>query len=137
MNTTTQLSEIIRGILTRPTGGIVGLVDDLLVVCSERCLQLDWQADRFRFRSFGGDWEELTDLALPKSVFRAIIARIAALCNERTLNSISPYGGQGELSFGANTGTTFRVALVNTTAVQKLELVAAVGMSAEASAPAT
>jgi len=124
MNTTTQLSGFIRGIITQPTGGIVGLVDDLLVVCSEHGLQLDWQANRCRFRSSGANWEELTDLALPKSVFRAIIARVAALCNERTPNSVSPYGGNGKLVVGANAKNTLDVAFDNTSGSQKLELFA-------------
>jgi hypothetical protein len=132
MNTTAQLSGIIRGVLTKPTGGIVGLVDDLLVVCLEHGLQLDWQADRCRFRSFGADWEEVIDVALPKSVFRAILARMAALCNERTPNSVSPYGGQGELSVGENPEAVFRVTFVNTPAAQKLELIAPAGMPVKA-----
>ncbi len=35
-----------------------------------------------------------------KSVFRAILARVATLCNEQSANSVSPYGGQGELVVG-------------------------------------
>jgi hypothetical protein len=132
MNTTAQLSSIIRGVLTQPTGGIVGLVDDLLLVCLERGLQLEWQADRCRFRSFGGNWEVLADVALPKSVFRAIIARVATLCNERTPNSVSPYGGQGALSVGENLGATFHVIFVNTPAIQKLELIIPAGTPVEA-----
>jgi len=131
MNTTAQLSGILRSVLTQPTGGIVGLVDDLLVVCLEHGLQLEWQADRCRFRPFGGDWEELTDVTLRKSVFRAILARLATLCNERTPNSVSPYEGKGELSAGENPGGVFRVTFVNTPAAQKLELIAPAGRSAE------
>src|SRR5262245_37249153 len=100
MNTTAQLSGILRGVLTRPSGGMVGLVDDLLVVCLEHGLELEWQADRCRFRPLGGTWEELTRVTPRKSVFRALLARVAVLCNERTPNSVSPYGGQGELSVG-------------------------------------
>ena len=108
MSATTQLSGIIRGILTQPTGGVAGLVDDLLAVCLEHGLQLEWDADRCRFRSLGGRWEELPDLRLRKSAFRAVLARLAALCNESSPNSVSPYGGQGELSAGANPAALFR-----------------------------
>jgi [acyl-carrier-protein] S-malonyltransferase len=132
MNTTAQLPGILRGVLTQPTGGIVGLVDDLLVICSEHGLQLDWQADCCRFRSFWGDWDVLPDVALPKSVFRAILARLAVLCNERNPNSVSPYGGEGELSVGENPRATFRFTFVNTAAAQKLELLALAGMPIEA-----
>lgn len=122
MNATSQSVLAIRSALEQPTRGVVGLVDDLLRVCRERGLQLDWQADRCRMRSEGGDWEELTDLPLRKSVFRAILARIAALCNERKPDSVSPYGGQGEISTGPDSPAVFRVAFVNTASEQKLQL---------------
>lgn len=110
----------IRQVLAHPAGGIVGLVDDLLALCLERGLELDWQADHCRVRSCGGDWQSL-DVSLRKSVIRAILARVAVLCNERTPDSASPYAGQGELSVGAN-AAVLRVAFVNTPETQKLEL---------------
>jgi hypothetical protein len=122
MSATSQFSGVLRRVFDHPTGGITGLVDDLLVVCLENGLQLDWDADRCRVRSFGGEWEELIDVPLRKSVFRAILARVATLCNERTPHSVSPYGGKGELSVGANQAAVFKVAFVNTPATQKLEL---------------
>ncbi len=105
-----------------PTGGIIGLVDDLLAVCREHALELDWQTRRCRVRSSGGNWEELLDLPLRKSVFRAILARMAALCNERRPDSISPYGGHGELRVGPDPATAFRIAIINTSGEQRLEL---------------
>jgi hypothetical protein len=122
MSTTSQVYDELRRILGHPTGGVVGLVDDLLAVCQKHGLHLDWQADRCRVRSIGGDWEELNDIRLRKSVFRAILARVAALCNEQTPNSVSPYGGQGLLSVGANPPSVFRITFANTAAEQKLEL---------------
>jgi FMN phosphatase YigB (HAD superfamily) len=133
MSATAHHTRDLRSALEHPTRGVVGLVDDLLKVCLEHGLQLDWQADRYRVRSLGGDWEELIDVPLRKSVFRAILARIAALCNEQCQNSISPYGGQGELSAGANSSTVFRVTFVNTTAEQKLVLLTATELAVEAS----
>ena len=102
--------------------GVVGLVDDLLGLCGESGLQLDWQADRCRVRPLGTDGQESTDLTLPKSAFRAILARVAALCNERSPNSVSPYGGVGEICVSTNPPTTFRVAFTNTPSEQSLEL---------------
>jgi hypothetical protein len=122
MSTTSELAQTLRGVLTQPTGGIVGLVDDLLAVCGKYGLQLEWQAGRCRFRPRGGHWEELSDVPLRKSVFRAILARLAALCNERTPIAVSPYGGQCELSPGANSPVLFRVTFTNTPAEQKLQL---------------
>src|SRR5947208_1155513 len=98
MSTTLPLLDMVRQVLLHPPGGITGLVDELLRVCGEHRLQLEWQADRCRVRSCEGDWEALTDVALKKSAFRAILARIANLCNEQIPNSVSPYGGQSELT---------------------------------------
>jgi hypothetical protein len=122
MSTTSPLSGALRQVFMQPTRGIVGLVDDLLAVCLAQGLQLDWQTDHCRARSGEGEWEELEDVPLRKSVFRAVLARVAVLCNERSPKSVSPYGGQGELSIGASPGTVLRVAFVNTPAAQRLEL---------------
>jgi hypothetical protein len=62
------------------------------------------------------------DVPLRKAVLRAVLARLAVLCNERNPNSVSPYGGHGELLAGGNPPMVFRVAFANTTAEQKLEL---------------
>ncbi|HUY35359.1 MAG TPA: hypothetical protein VMV69_21625 [Pirellulales bacterium] len=64
----------------------------------------------------------MIELPLRKSVFRAMLARMAVLCNERTPNSVSPYGGRGELTFGVNPTVVFRVIFANTGAEQKMEL---------------
>jgi hypothetical protein len=124
MSTASQASEVLRRTLLHPSRGVVGLVDDLLTVCREQGLQLDWQGNRCRVRSVGGDGEEVMDVPLRKSVFRAILARVAVLCNERAPNSVSPYGGRGELSAGTNPPAVFRVTFANTPAEQKLELLA-------------
>jgi hypothetical protein len=125
MNRITTIPELLRQVLTHPTGGITGLVDDLLMLCFEHHLQLDWQANRFRVRSSGGDWEELLEVPLRKSVFRAVLARVAVLCNERNPNSVSPYGGQGELSIGEGSPAVYRITFANTPGEQKLELTCA------------
>jgi hypothetical protein len=122
MSTTSGPSGILRAVLTQPAGGIAGLVDGLLAVCRKHALQLEWQAGRCRFRCAGGAWEELTDVPLRKSVFRAILARLAALCNEQSPNAVSPYGGQCELLPGPGSPVLFRVSFTNTPTEQKLEL---------------
>lgn len=122
MNTASQLTGVFRSALEHPTRGVVGLVDDLLRLCQEQRLQLDWQADGCRVRSLARGWEEVIDRPLRKSVFRAILARLAALCNERSPNSVSPYGGQGNLSAGANSATLFRVSFTNTPDQQWFQL---------------
>jgi len=122
MNTTSQLGEALRGALERPERGVVGMVDDLLRLCPEHGLRLDGHADRCRVHLPNGDSEEVIGVPLRKSVFRAILARIATLCNEQRPNSVSPYGGQGRLSAGPNPPAVFRVSFVNTPAERTLNL---------------
>jgi hypothetical protein len=122
MSAASRLSEVFHRSLVPPTRGVAGLVDDLLSVWQEHALQLDWQPDRCRVRVAGGDWDEVPDVGLRRSVFRAVLARVAVLCNERSPNSVSPYGGQGELSLGTSPPAVFRVTFANTPAEQKLEL---------------
>jgi hypothetical protein len=112
----------LRRVLAHPGHGVVGLVDDLLGLCRDQGLQLDWRADCCRVRSLVGGAEEVVDVAFRKSVRRAILARVAALCNERRPNSVSPYGGQGELSIG-DPATVFRVSFTNTPDEQWFQLI--------------
>ena len=125
MNTTSSLAETLRRLLEQPTGGIVGLVEELLMVCKEHALQLDWEAGNCRVRSISGNLEERIEVPFRKSVFRGILARFAALCNESRPDSVSPYGGAGEFSIGTNSSARFRVVIVNTPTTQKLDLTAA------------
>jgi hypothetical protein len=122
MNTTSQASGVLRSILERPSGDVVDLVNDLLSVCQEQALQLDCQVDCFRIRSLAGGSEETIDNPLRKSVFRAILARLAALCNERSLDSVCPYGGRVSLSVGANPPALFELTFSNTSDEQWFKL---------------
>jgi hypothetical protein len=122
MSTAPNLSGMLGHLLGEPTRGVVGLVDDLLRLCQEHSLQVECQAGRCRVRPPGGGWEEWVEVPLRKSVVRAMLARLAALCNERTPNSVSPYGGKGRLSAGANPPAVFTVAFTNTLAEQQFEL---------------
>ena len=122
MHTPPSLPGAFREAIDHPAQGVVGLVDDLLRLCQVWGVQLDWEADCCRVRPLAGGSEEVIESPLRKSVFRAILARVAVLCNERTPGSVSPYGGQGELTSGDNPGTTFRVNFANTPGEQRLEL---------------
>jgi hypothetical protein len=120
MSTVTPISDSIRRVLENPTGGVAGLVEGLLRVCPERGLQLDWHADHCRVVPLG-EVEKVIDVAFRKSVFRAILGRLAVHCNAHHPDSVSPYGGDGELSIG-NPEREFRVSFVNTVDEQKVEL---------------
>jgi hypothetical protein len=131
MSATSNISEAVRGLFAEPARGVVGLVDDLLAACRGQGLQLEWQGDHCRVRSHGGGWDEVFDVPLRKSAFRAIIARVAALCNEQGSHPVSPYGGQSQLSVGTNPSSAFTVKFTNTASEQKLELLPAPNSAAE------
>jgi hypothetical protein len=122
MSTATTFSTTIQQIILKPSQGVVGLVDDLLAACNEYCIELAWQNGHCRLSSSSGEWEETVDLPIRKSVFRAILARVATLCNMQHPNSVSPYGGTADLTVGQPPKGLMRVALVNTSAEQALRL---------------
>src|SRR5207253_3328899 len=121
MNSSTT-AEFLRQALATPTRGVLGLVDDLIAVSREHGLQLEWTANHCRVRFQEGDLPACIEVPFRKSVVRAALARIAVLCNQRNPNSVSPYGGHGELLVGAEKATATRVAFVNTPDEQRLEL---------------
>jgi hypothetical protein len=123
MSTPLSPKERLGRAFTAPTRGVLGLVDELLAASWNHELQLDWQADNCRVRLVKDGLEDLLEIPLRKSVFRAALARVGVLCNERKPNSVSPHGGQGELSFGSEPAAVFRVAFANTPDEQSLQLV--------------
>jgi hypothetical protein len=122
MSDAPPLSERLRRAFGPNPRGVVGVVDELLTACREQPLQFDWQAGTCRVRSLGAAGQEPIDVPLPKSVFRAILARLAALCNERTPDSVSPYGGSGEMVIGGDAPAVFRVTFTNTPDERRTEV---------------
>jgi hypothetical protein len=122
MNTTSASTAALRCALENPNRGIVGVVDDLLTLCQEHGLHLEWQDDRCRIHCPADGSDEVINSPVGKSIFRAILARLAALCNEHRPNSVSPYGGQGEVTVGHDPGKLLHVSFVNTPEAQRLKL---------------
>lgn len=122
MNNHSPLREHIRHLLLAPNRGVPGLVDDLLAISGERSLQVLWQEGRCCVRFLEGEPLEQIEVPLPKSVIRAALARVAALCNERSPGSVSPYGGQGEVTVTADPARTIHVTFINTPEEQRLEM---------------
>jgi len=122
MNNPSTSAELLRHVLTTPTRGVLGLVDDLLAAAREHGLQLDWKADRCRVRFRDGVSPGSIEVPLRKSVVRAALARVAVLCNQSKPNSVSPYGGKGELLVGTDPAAAMRITFVNTPEEKSLEL---------------
>jgi hypothetical protein len=113
----------------KPTArGVVGLVDDLLALCHTHQLRINFQDSHCYIRPLGADPHDALDVPLPKSVFRAVLARIAALCNEHHPGSVTPYRGEGEIVVPAPVSenrvqpSTCHVAFTNTPTDQRLEV---------------
>jgi hypothetical protein len=66
---------------------------------------------------------DTVEAPLRKSVVRSALARVGALCNEQRPNSVSLYGGHGELSVRSDPATVLQVAFANTPDIQYLELI--------------
>ena len=113
----------------RPTPrGVVGLVDDLLGLCRVHQLRLRFADGQCSVRRLGADDADAISVPIPKSVFRAALARVAALCNEGNPGSVTPYRGEGEVavspplpSNGPPPSTCF-VSFTNTPSEQQLEM---------------
>ena len=114
MNATSTLSDSLQLAFEPPASGFVGIVDNLLSICRGGNLEIVWHAGACRAKIRQGVTEESVEIPFRKSVFRAILARIAALCNELEPDSVSPYSGQGKLAVASDLPAVFQVAFVNT-----------------------
>jgi hypothetical protein len=122
MNDIRPLLDHLESVLRNPDRGILGFVDDLVAASQDHDLQFGWQ-DGYCYVVFPGcENPDRIEVSLRKSVARAALARIAVLCNERNPDSVSPYGGRGEIVTDADPSKTIRAAFVNTPEALSLEL---------------
>jgi hypothetical protein len=122
MNHASTLAELIRPVFQSRSRGVVGVVDDLLEICRDRGLSLEWHAGQCRIGPVELLPDQEIEVPLAKSVFRAVLARLAAPCNEHRPNSVSPYGGVGVLKVGADPSRLCAVAFTNTADQQDVVL---------------
>ena len=122
MKTTLPLAESLKSIITRPPGGIVELVDELLSLCGEHGIRLDWKGNRCGFKTPQSNVETVLEVLVPKSVFRAILARVAVLCNNHKADAVSSYGGKSEILLGSKPRSLYQVDFLNTADEQHLQL---------------
>jgi hypothetical protein len=124
MNNPQLIMDHLESYMADPDRGVVGLVDDFLAAASEQDIRLGWEGGCLSADFLQGGTSRLMQVPLPKSVFRACLARIAALCNERSPGSVTPYGGDGEITLDADPSKMIRAAFTNTHETLGLELVA-------------
>jgi hypothetical protein len=116
---TTQPSAVLFKALQAAPGDVVRCADELLRLCYVHGFAVECQPDLCRVRCEGDGVEHVVPNPFRKSVFRAILARIAALCNAAQPHCASPYGGCGELLMGS---AVIHVAFANTPDDQWLKL---------------
>jgi hypothetical protein len=119
INAPSHLDSLHNAIM-HPTGAIVGMVDEVLQLCRQHSLELNWRDGKCRITPIGSNREDVLDLPLQRSIFRVILARIAKLCGDNAPGTFNPYGGHGELIVGSEPAILFRVEWSNTLADQHL-----------------
>ena len=121
MSAIVSFEEGLQKAFTPTAHGIVGLVDQLLAFCQIQDAVFEWREGQLRCRPIEGEGGTV-EVPLPKAAFRPILARVAALCNQYKPDSVSPYGGEGEIAAGGDPPSVFRVTFTNTPSTQRLEV---------------
>jgi hypothetical protein len=122
MSNSTLAQVALRQAIEHPKDGFVGIVNDMLSVCRDHALQIDWRDNRCHIKSVRDESEAVLEMPLRKSIFRAILARVATLCDEQSPGTFSPYGGSGTLVVGSDARLIIQASWVNTTVEQCLNL---------------
>jgi hypothetical protein len=99
--------------------GVVGLTEQLLQACVGGAVEFERVGDRCVCRwTEGGEIQE-APVPFSPAAFRTILARVATLCGERSPETVSPYGGEGEVVVGTS---EVLVRFINTPSAQKLDV---------------
>ncbi|MBI1832945.1 MAG: DUF2934 domain-containing protein [Planctomycetes bacterium] len=123
MSVSSPYLAALRKAVEAPSNGFVSIVDDVLALCRQHALQLEWRDNKCRVRSHERD--DVIEFSLRKSGFRAMLARIASLCDEQAPGTFEPYGGSGALSSASDSNGMLGVAWMNTPDHQWLVIVPA------------
>ena len=102
--------------------GLLDLVDDMLLRLQSIRLRLTWQSGTISEFSVAGGPSRSFEFNLRNSIFRAVMARLAFLCQELGGQDVSPYGGTGSFTDPRWPHVRFHVDFMNTPAEQRLEL---------------
>ena len=121
MSVDSSFEEGLQKAFAPTTHGIVGLVDQVLAFCRVRDIVFECKDGQLHCRPLEGEGETV-EIPLPKAAFRPMLARVAVLCNQHKPDSVSPYGGEGEIAAGGDPPDVFRVKFTNTPSVQRLEV---------------
>ena len=102
--------------------GILDLVDDMLARCVNDQVRIVWCPGTVTEYPLSGRSPTSYEITLRNSAFRAVMARMAALCDRPDSEALSPYGGRGEFTDPRWPRVRFSVQFTNTPDEQRLEL---------------
>lgn len=119
MSTASPITTVVREAIEAPGRDVVRLVDDLLALCREHGLTVNCRPDLCRVGSADEEWEEVVEQPFRRAVFRAVLARLAAISNEQQPGSVTPYQGRGTITRG---DATIELSFANTPDEQWLKL---------------
>ncbi|MBY0229716.1 MAG: hypothetical protein K2W96_10590 [Gemmataceae bacterium] len=109
--------EEVLAILAKPVDGVLGIVDGVLALAADSPLRLEFVEGGCKAAAGGRE----ATMPFRRSVFRAMLARIAVLSDEQAPGSFSPYGGIGTVLAGP-ARVRLKAVFSNTTQTQALDL---------------
>lgn len=98
MNDRSLAIERLRRAFAAPNDDVPRVVDELLAVASAHRMKIDWSDGACEISELGADMSG-ERFPMAKSVFQAILARIAALYIPDSM-SVTAYAGAGEIDAG-------------------------------------
>jgi hypothetical protein len=120
MTTPRPPGERLSDLLLGPPRPVLAVTDELLDLCQLGDVSLAYDDAQVQATVSAGGCVDRLSAPLRRSVFRAVLARVAALCNEFAPDSVSPYGGDGRLVLPGNPPVVRAVSFRNTPGEQWL-----------------
>ena len=122
MNITKTLKELLNAGANCEVD-VVKFSDELMQLCAEHELRLRLEPSQCVVESSGGKESiDVIENPMRRSQFRAVLARIGAICSECSNRIMTPYGGDWEVSYSGDQSRRIRVSLHNTPNAQFVEL---------------
>jgi hypothetical protein len=112
MNDEARFVNSIEELFIRGPRPVVELVWDLLSAADAHGVRLGWDDGKCDISSVRTTGEHRS-VALPLSVFRAVLARLAALCERDSHDDFSPYRWEGKLVWDADSTRHFWIDVTN------------------------
>ena len=122
MNTTKTLTELLNAGANCEVD-VVKFTHELMQLCTKHELRLRLEPSQCVVESIGGKESiDVIENPMRRSQFRAVLARIVAICSECSNRIMTPYGGDWEISYGGDQNRRIRVSVQNTPNAQFVEL---------------